>query len=42
MARALDLCDRAVMLEHGSIIWQGTTEDAADHVADIFDGSGAA
>jgi branched-chain amino acid transport system ATP-binding protein len=38
VAHALTLCDRVVLLEHGSVIWEGPPEDAADRVvARIFE-----
>lgn len=39
VARALALCDRVILLEHGSIIWQGPSADAGEHVTAIFDTS---
>jgi len=39
VARALALCDRVILLEHGSIIWQGAAADADEHVTAIFDTS---
>lgn len=42
VAHALALCDRVVLLEHGSIVWQGPSADASDRVvAKIFDGPDA-
>ena len=32
VAHALALCDRAVILDHGSIEWEGPTSEAADRV----------
>jgi branched-chain amino acid transport system ATP-binding protein len=40
VSRALALCDRVVLLEHGSIVWQGPADDAAGHVEAIFDPAG--
>lgn len=37
VTRALELCDRVVLLEHGSILWEGPSSDAGDHVKAIFD-----
>jgi len=38
IAHALALCDRAVVLEHGSVVWEGPAADAADRVAaKVFD-----
>lgn len=38
IAHALALCDRAVVLEHGSVVWEGPAVDAADRVtAKVFD-----
>lgn len=37
VTRALELCDRVVLLEHGSIVWEGPSSDAGDHVNAIFD-----
>jgi branched-chain amino acid transport system ATP-binding protein len=38
ISHALALCDRVVLLEHGTVIWEGPTEDAeARVVAKIFD-----
>jgi branched-chain amino acid transport system ATP-binding protein len=42
VSRALALCDRVVLLEHGSILWQGPASEASDHVNAIFDPSGHA
>ena len=30
MGHALALCDRAVLLDHGAIAWQGPTDEAAE------------
>ena len=32
VGHALDLCDRVVLLDHGSISWEGRAADAADRV----------
>ena len=40
VSRALALCDRVILLEHGSIIWQGPASEAGDRVVAIFDTSG--
>ena len=32
VAHALALCDRVVVLDHGSVSWTGRTADAADRV----------
>ena len=32
IGHALALCDRAVVLEHGSVVWEGPATDAADQV----------
>ncbi len=32
VAHALALCDRVVVLDHGSVSWSGRTADAADRV----------
>ena len=38
VTHALGLCDRAILLDHGSVVWEGTPEDAGDLVATrIFD-----
>lgn len=38
VSHALALCDRVLLLEHGSIIWEGPPDDAADRVvARIFE-----
>ncbi len=38
VAHAIELCDRVVVLEHGSIVWQGPPAEAGDRVAErIFD-----
>jgi branched-chain amino acid transport system ATP-binding protein len=36
---ALDLCDRAVVLEHGSVAWSGTSAQALERAAasDVLD-----
>ena len=35
---ALALCDRAVLLDHGSVTWEGSADDAADVVVErLFD-----
>jgi branched-chain amino acid transport system ATP-binding protein len=42
VSHALALCDRVVLLEHGSIIWHGPADQATDRVvATIFDGPDA-
>lgn len=33
VSNALALCDRAVLLEHGTVIWEGAPHEAADRVA---------
>ena len=43
VAHALALCDRVVLLEHGSVIWEGPAADAGDRVvAKVFDHSATA
>jgi len=38
IARALDLCDRVVLLDHGTVRWQGPAADAGQHVvAEMFE-----
>jgi branched-chain amino acid transport system ATP-binding protein len=38
VGHALALCDRVVLLEHGSVIWEGSAADAEDRVlAEVFD-----
>jgi len=38
LTHALELCDRALLLDHGSIAWEGIPEDAVELVATrIFD-----
>jgi branched-chain amino acid transport system ATP-binding protein len=38
VAHALSLCDRAVVLDHGSVSWQGPAADAAQRVvAEVFE-----
>jgi branched-chain amino acid transport system ATP-binding protein len=38
VADALALCDRVVLLERGSVAWEGPAADAADRVvAEVFD-----
>jgi branched-chain amino acid transport system ATP-binding protein len=38
VTHALDLCDRAMLLDHGSVVWEGVPEDAIELVATrIFD-----
>lgn len=38
VSHALALCDRVLLLEHGTIIWEGPPDDAADRVvARIFE-----
>ncbi|WP_426574683.1 ABC transporter ATP-binding protein [Aquihabitans sp. McL0605] len=43
VSHALDLCDRAILLDHGSITWEGPSDDAEELiVARMFDhGTGA-
>lgn len=41
VSRALDLCDRVILLEHGTIIWEGPSAEAGDRVVAIFDTAGA-
>lgn len=36
VTHALDLCDRVVVLEHGSVTWSGASEDAVDVVDQAF------
>ena len=33
VSHALALCDRALLLEHGQVIWEGPADDAGDRVA---------
>ncbi|MFN8019590.1 MAG: ABC transporter ATP-binding protein [Acidimicrobiales bacterium] len=33
VSHALELCDRALLLEHGQVIWEGTADEAGDRVA---------
>lgn len=41
VTHALELCDHAMLLDHGSIVWDGPPEDAGDLVATrIFDHDG--
>ncbi len=38
VGHALALCDRVVLLDHGSVIWEGPAADAGDRVvAKVFD-----
>lgn len=38
VTHALDLCDRALLLDHGSIVWEGLPEDAHEMISTrIFD-----
>ena len=38
IGHALALCDRVVLLKHGSVIWEGPAAEAEDHVvAQVFD-----
>ena len=38
VAHALDLCDRVVLLDHGTVRWQGPAADAGQHVvAEMFE-----
>lgn len=40
IGHALDLCDRVLLLEHGSIIWEGPAADAESRVvAEVFHGA---
>jgi branched-chain amino acid transport system ATP-binding protein len=32
VGHALDLCDRVLLLEHGSVVWEGAPADAGEHV----------
>ena len=42
MGHALALCDRAVLLDHGAIAWQGPTAEAAEAIGTaLFDTSGS-
>jgi branched-chain amino acid transport system ATP-binding protein len=41
VSHALALCDRVVVLDHGTIAWQGAAADAGDHIAEVT-GLGAA
>ena len=36
---ALDLCDRVVLLQHGTVEWEGSAADARDAVVGLFDPS---
>ena len=41
MGHALALCDRAILLDHGAITWQGPTDKAADAIGTaLFDTTG--
>ena len=41
VAHALELCDRVLLLEHGSIAWQGAPDEAEDRVtAHLFERGG--
>lgn len=41
ITHALQLCDRVVLLDHGSVAWQGPASEAADRVATrVFEHSG--
>ena len=41
MSHALALCDRAILLDHGSITWQGPAAEAAEILAaSLFDSGG--
>ncbi len=37
VTHALDLCDRAVFLEHGSVSWAGPSDQALSRVSSAFD-----
>lgn len=38
VTHALELCDHALLLDHGSVVWEGSPADAGDRVATrIFD-----
>lgn len=42
VSHALDLCDRVVILDHGSVTWTGPSDEASDRVqAFLFAGAGA-
>lgn len=42
VGHALTLCDRVVLLEHGSVSWEGPAADAEDRVvAEVFDRTSA-
>lgn len=41
VVHALDLCDRVLMLDHGAVAWQGSSEEAHDVVAQAFDPTAA-
>ncbi len=38
IAHALALCDRAVLLEHGSVVWEGSATEASDRFASSLPG----
>jgi branched-chain amino acid transport system ATP-binding protein len=37
VVHALDLCDRVAILDHGAVSWTGSSADATDVVARLFD-----
>jgi len=42
VGQALELCDRVLLLEHGTLVWEGSPEDAGERVAaHLFDHGGA-
>ena len=42
MGHALALCDRAVLLDHGAISWEGPTDEAAEAIGTaLFDTGGS-
>jgi branched-chain amino acid transport system ATP-binding protein len=42
VGHALALCDRAVVLDHGSVSWEGPAADAAQRVvAEVFEHTSA-
>jgi branched-chain amino acid transport system ATP-binding protein len=43
IGHALALCDRVVLLKHGSVIWEGPAAEAEDHVvSEVFERTSAA
>jgi branched-chain amino acid transport system ATP-binding protein len=40
VVHAFDLCDRVLVLDHGAVSWEGSTDEAGDVVSQAFDPAG--